>query len=821
MADPPTPGVDCHGDPLPPGALTRLGTLRFRTQDIVVSLAFTPDRRSVVSGSRGAAVVWDATTGKEIRTLGVGLPDPFGPVSLSSDGRHAAVGGWSAETDAGGAVYDFHTGIQLYRFGNQSQNTFARFSPDGSMLATYGTSNDIQLHLAQSGRRGHSLKGHGLPDDSGRSEGIVQVFFTPDTKSLLSAGGDGTIRIWDTTSGKQVRRIAAGPHGIHSLALSPDGTIAASVAWRKSESKEQPGNVEYVAETSVCLWQVATGMELRRIVVPGRPAFIAFAPNGSELVTCGADGVLRVWNQHDGAEIRRIAIRPEASGVIAFSPDGKKFAIAQDEQAFDIRDFATGRVLAQFDGHRSAPYLLALTPDGRLAASVGTDDRILVWDVATGKTMRELKETGDQIGRLVFTPDGKILIATGHEERILAWEVTTGRELYRLARDKDARWGTTLSPDGKLLAWLGKLNAITLIEAASGKIIRKLDVPQGSILGLTFAPDSRNLRALADGERLRTWDLATGKFRDTPCGEMLSSPARCVFSPDGKLVAFDLQQTDFIPLVEVATGRVYNRITIGINGVGNGISGIAFSPDGRTLAWTAYRDGIVRLCEVATGKDRRQIVGHRGGINALAFTAAGTMLVTAGADTTGLVWDLTGPANWGIEVPGPLDAKLFAACWEGLKSDDAGLAYLALRRLIADPGRAVAMLAKRLRPAVAPAKEHVARLVTDLDSDVFEKRDAARLELEKLGDSALAELRQALNLTRSLEVRRRLEQLIAPHAMPPRGEALRAVRAVEALEYIASAEARRLLGVLAAGASGARLIEEARAALARLEGRKD
>src|SRR5437763_1398137 len=105
-ADGPAERLDCYGDPLPPGASARLGTLRFRNGQRFMSLAYTPDGRHVVAGTWGGAVVLDAATGKEVRRLGSEQPHPGGPAGLSPDGKLVAVGGGTNGQEPSGAVYE-------------------------------------------------------------------------------------------------------------------------------------------------------------------------------------------------------------------------------------------------------------------------------------------------------------------------------------------------------------------------------------------------------------------------------------------------------------------------------------------------------------------------------------------------------------------------------------------------------------------------------------------------------------------------------------------------------------------------------------------
>jgi hypothetical protein len=136
--------------------------------------------------------------------------------------------------------------------------------------------------------------------------------------------------------------------------------------------------------------------------------------------------------------------------------------------------------------------------------------------------------------------------------------------------------------------------------------------------------------------------------------------------------------------------------------------------------------------------------------------------------------------------------------------------------LTASPDQTVTLLKSKLQPAPAPAeREHVARLVADLDSDDFAVREKAAQELVKLGDGIESVLRQALEGKPAAETTRRLRDLIQKaQGWPP--QRLREFRAVEVLERIGSQEARQLLKTLAEGAPEARLTQEAKASLERL-----
>jgi hypothetical protein len=197
--------------------------------------------------------------------------------------------------------------------------------------------------------------------------------------------------------------------------------------------------------------------------------------------------------------------------------------------------------------------------------------------------------------------------------------------------------------------------------------------------------------------------------------------------------------------------------------------------------------------------------------NSVAFSPDGKRIATISQDGV-LIWGLAGE---GMEVSIPKDLP----SWNALADADAGKAYRAIATLVADPKQAVPLLQKQLLPAPVPDPQRVARLIADLDGKEFAERQKAAEELEKLGPTAESALRQALAGNPSLEMRRRLEQLLEKvTALTP--EQLRQLRVVQALEWMATSEAKQLLQTLAKEPGySQRIRNDAQAALTRLTNR--
>jgi hypothetical protein len=265
---------------------------------------------------------------------------------------------------------------------------------------------------------------------------------------------------------------------------------------------------------------------------------------------------------------------------------------------------------------------------------------------------------------------------------------------------------------------------------------------------------------------------------------------------------------DHVCVWDVATGREIANLAAGPR---PGAANAAFAPDGRTLA-TASADGTIRLWEVATWKVRAEFRGHRDRITALAFGPDGR-LYSGGLDTVVLGWD--------VQPPRDLTRGTLAEAWEALAQVDAKAGFQAQGRFLAEPARAVEWIATRIARASQPDPARLKALIADLDAEDFARREQATTTLREYGTVAEGALREFVARPSSAEARLRAEVLLREieTGVVPAGE-LRALRAVEVLEWSATPEARARLQELAKGASDARLTRSAVAACQRLAGRQ-
>jgi WD40 repeat protein len=818
--------TDLHGDPLPPGAVARLGTIRFRHGKGIAALALSPDGRTITSaGGDGSIVLHDATTGEKLRSF-EGQPSCVA-VALAPDGRTlaAVVGGRRV------AVREAATGKRVCDFQvEQEPVRQLAFSSDGRTLAG-GGNHRVHVWDVPAGKEVVQITPPGLE--------TLTIALSPDGKILATAGWDRKERpvlcLWETAGGRKLQQWqpVTDMEETHALAFSPDGKrLAAASGYGDGEPRDR-----------LRVWAVPTGE--RQFDLPGRFVALRYSPCGKILAAVGSD-VVSLREADTGKEVRRIP----GSGPVNFAVDGKILVRADHHAVITFWDVAAGKKLSRpLPGHDNSVRSVQFLTGGRTLASLG-DDALYLWQLRTARSISRFEGEPTRVAWRALSPDGKTLAAvfwdrTAQSTRlgIGLWDTGTGQKLHDLEPPpKSSLTALVFSPDAKTLAVaLWDDRTVQFWDVATGKPLRRITLPNVSAESLAFSPDGKTL-AVGDGLYLRAPNGKVPAVRlvDAVSGRELRKPlelpetaaarvqsSRVVnmgpvaFSADGTILAAAVHSggnwgtEHALQVWDVGTGQVQCRLERASNR-------FALSPDGKSLVTTAGDPNFgetPRLWEVATGNLRTQIRGHLGSVLGADFSPDGRLLATGSQDSTVLIWDVL---NLNGEPPaaGRLSPRELEDLWADLAGADAARAYRAIRALAAAADDAVPFLRQRLPPAAVPDPNHLARLLADLGADRFAVREQATRELEKLGPLARPALREVLAGRPSAEVRRRVERLLArPEGFPLSGDELRAWRVIEVLEHLGTADARKMLEGLAGGASGPLRTEGAKAAVRRLAGR--
>lgn len=626
------PPRDALGDPLPEGALARLGTDRLRHDELVYWVDYVAGGDLLLSfGGDSKGRLWDPATGATRGTQVLEEQTPL-VVSYAPAREELVMAGYDGKIEVYGAL----DGALRERL--EEPGFLPALSPDASAIAYVFERNRVRVHDR---RTGTMVREYVQPYD------VERLSWSPDGRTLAALSLN-RLKL-NARAGTEDQAAATlqfhrprDPEEATALPIEFAELPPLRMAWRDD------GQMLFAAGFGgiVRALQVPTGLELARFQTTTDPAAtpritsVDLSPDGAFLALGDEAGTLRMVRIESGTIERQVEVGRMSIVSVAFSADGTEIATTAGTslRLWSASSLAESLPLARHMGPVSCA---AYSPNGQWLATGGFDGAIHLWDAASGAHVKELADS-EGVGHvgwlfdLAWAPDGSWLVTGGQDGRARIWGIESGELEGQLAGFDRAVTGVDISPDATRLATVGGDRALRVWNIGPE---RELEVSfevselRGVVFHVGFDPSGQQV-AVA-GSDLRVYSVADGEelAKHEGMGAMVTT---LDWAPSGGQLAVGMANSQ-VRVFDPLSGETSFTL---LDHMGRARL-VRFSTAGGLMVSGSEGESGVRLWEASSGRRLGEVPGNSRGTLCAVFSNDGQRLFTGGLDGLGLIWDLS------------------------------------------------------------------------------------------------------------------------------------------------------------------------------------
>jgi WD40 repeat protein len=469
-----------------------------------------------------------------------------------------------------------------------------------------------------------SSKAQGTPTTQwihgGHIAPLYPAALSSDGKTLVTTGGDGTIKIRRASDGTLLRTIYADSTDTF-FALSPDGTKIVAGSFSSS-----PVRVYQVSDGALLqTWQYTNIISL------------AWSADGSQVALgLSNPNVIQLANASNGNPLAKLTGHTDLISDLAFSPDGSRLVSASNDKTVRVWDTVSGNLLQTFTDNTNFVGHAVFAPDNRTLAYFSTDNTIKLWDTTSGMALRSF--SSGTITSLAFSPDGSTLASGSEASQVSLWNVADGSLLHSapLGPTPTSISLVSYSPDATQLLAVGALSEFTYFSSSDLSVVRSLPSEHtASITGVGVTPDGAHVVSVAQNDAfLHVWNAVTGAPESLIPNIGSHTYTTMAISPDDMTFATG-DTSSALRVWRIADGALLLDTNIGIQA-----PALAWSHDGKRLFYGAS-GGVISIRSAADGSLLGALSGGPVGVRSLVVSPDGSLLAAAGNDKVIKIWRLS------------------------------------------------------------------------------------------------------------------------------------------------------------------------------------